>query len=91
MSTDPTVDCKDCTAGLEADRWDKAFKAHEEEEAKRQVRNERNRKARVRYWQPENITKRREQRAEQKRLAAEAAQKRLAEAFRIVGDMMRGR
>jgi len=43
------------------------------------------------YWKPENVEKRRVAKAERKRLQAEQAMQRLEQAFKIVGDMFRGK
>lgn len=54
-------------------------------------RDEINRKARERYWKPENVEKRRQAKIKREREAAELTSKQLAEIFRIVSDVLGNR
>ena len=88
-SIDPVTNCITCTGAIE--RADRAEHAREAKlGALRQARrDERNAKARARYNSPERVAARCAARAELKRKRALEAQKRLANALRIVGQIMR--
>ena len=89
FATDPVTPCLECEGHYESERAEEAEREWQNSELERQRKEKRNAAARRRYWRPENITKRREARAERKRVKAEQAIKNLAEAMRIVGGMMR--
>ena len=88
MATDPVTNCVVCTGEGERRAAEEADRESDRVAADRARKDARNAKARERYWRPENIRKRRIDRAERKRLRAEANLRNLVESLRIVGGMM---
>jgi len=89
MSTDPVTNCTVCTGEGERRAAEAADRESDRRAADRARKDARNAKARARYWRPENIRKRRADRAERKRLRSEANLKNFVESLRIVGEIMR--
>lgn len=80
--------CTTCNDGLEAERSERYHKDEEEKQREEEIKRARNAKARSNYHKPENIEKRKKQRAEKKRIKAEIARKQLSEALKIIGSMI---
>ena len=81
--------CTDCDGERECRRSEQAAREYEQEEKTRLEKERRSAARKATYWKPENIAKRRERKAERKRLKAQQARERMAQAMKIVSDMFR--
>jgi hypothetical protein len=82
--------CQCCYGGREASARLEWLKEDERARAVKAKKDAANAKARATYRKPENVAKRKEAAAKRKKEAAELRLKQMQNAFRIVGDMLRG-
>ena len=82
--------CKECEDGIQSNRADEWFREHRKEEATNAVKAARAKTRKENDWKPENVQKRRLAKIARKKAEAEAAQKRMESAVKIVSEMFRG-
>ena len=80
--------CQSCYDVDMAERTLEVYREEDQKEAEKAKKNARNKKARERYWKPENIAKRQKKREERKRKQKEEQTKILTETFKIVNNWM---
>lgn len=81
--------CQCCHDGDMARRELEAYREEDRKAAEKAKRDARNKKARERYWRPENVEKRRLAKIERKRKQAEDARRMMAEAFRTFSEWVK--
>lgn len=80
--------CGDERENRRASEWERENKIQDAITAKKKAIQD---KRHATYWNPKNVVKRRVAKAERERLKAEQSRDRIAQAFKIVGDMFRGK
>lgn len=81
--------CTDCGEAQQANAAREASKEHDRQEALTAKKKAIADKRRATYWKPENVAKRKNAKAERKRVQAEQTRQRMIDAIKIVGSWLR--
>ena len=82
--------CQSCQDGFDVQESRAQHKRWEAEDAEKKKRKHRSDLAKIRYWKPENVEKRRAAKEARKKAAAELATKHFNDSVKIVSEMFRG-
>ena len=82
--------CECCHDGNEARRSLRQWAEEDRQKAKDEKRKQLNKEARIRYWKPENVTKRIARHEARRKVEIELRQKQMEETMKIVSEMFGG-